>query len=82
MAGLPGDRVTVTEQETRVNGVVVGVGLALAATVGRNPSSYVREFVVAPGQVFVMGRTLDSYDSRYWGAVQAPQLIGRASRLF
>lgn len=82
VAALPGDRVSITPAAVLVNGEVVGEGLALAGTLGRAAHTFAREMVVEPGQVFVMGRTADSYDSRYWGAVTAPQIQGRAFRLF
>nr|WP_247884674.1 S26 family signal peptidase [Azospirillum sp. OGB3] len=80
--GVPGDHVAVGEASITVNGSEVGEGLALARTLGRPAGDFVRELVVSPGAVWVMGRTIDSYDSRYWGELPAAQIVGRAYRLF
>lgn len=80
--GVSGDRVAVNEAAVTVNGARVGEGLALARTLGRPAGDFVRDIVVSPGSIWVMGRTIDSYDSRYWGELPAAQIIGRAYRLF
>ena len=80
--GLPGDRVRVSEEAVTVNGTVVGEGLALSATVGKPAAAFVRDAQVPAGAVWAMGRTADSYDSRYWGPVDDAQIVGRAYRLF
>ncbi|TVQ85897.1 MAG: signal peptidase I [Chromatiaceae bacterium] len=76
--GLPGDHIVVGATETRVNGMVVGEGLDLAATLGRPAADFVRTLVVPEGFVWIMGDTRDSFDSRYWGARPISDLIGRA----
>jgi len=80
--GVSGDRIAVNEAAVTVNGARVGEGLALARTLGRPAGDFVRDLVVSPGSIWVMGRTIDSYDSRYWGELPAAQIIGRAYRLF
>jgi conjugal transfer pilin signal peptidase TrbI len=81
VAGIPGDRVTVTPARTTVNGVEVGVGLALAAQLARPVSAFVRETTVDAASVWMMGGTPDSFDSRYWGPLPGVQLRGRAYAL-
>ncbi|SEA86903.1 signal peptidase I [Rubrimonas cliftonensis] len=80
-AGLPGDRVEVTVRDTRVNGVVVGEGLALAAFLQADVGFFVRSFTVPEGFLFPMGETEDSYDGRYYGLTPFASILGRARRL-
>ncbi len=82
VAGVPGDRIDVGADVTRVNGVVEGTGLALLKTVNKPPEEIVRHVVVPPGHYFFMGRTYNSYDGRYWGFVSADQIIGKGHRIF
>ena len=77
-AGVPGDRIQVDPESVRINGAKVGEGLALAGTLGRPPEDFRREDVVPLGQLWVMGATADSFDSRYWGFLPGGQVIGRA----
>ncbi|MEL6265749.1 MAG: signal peptidase I, partial [Pseudomonadota bacterium] len=76
--GFPGDEVVVTLTDTRVNGVVVGTGLALLETIGKTPAEVERRFTVPEGHLFLMGDTNDSFDGRYWGTVPFDRLIGEA----
>ena len=80
--GVAGDRVEVTQDAVRVNGVVVGVGLLLADKVGVAPDALARALVVPPGHVWAMGATVDSYDSRYYGPVPLWKMRGTASAVF
>ena len=78
VVGLPGDRVRVTVRTTEVNGVVVGYGLLLAGKMGVDAEALQRELTVPPGHVWVMGATVDSYDSRYYGEVPLYAMRGVA----
>ncbi len=80
--GLPGDQVTVSTATVAVNGVPVGRGPRLAARLGQSPEHYARSLSVAPGTVWAMGDTDDSYDSRYWGALPVYLVRGRAYALW
>ena len=82
LRGLPGDQVTVTSERTAVNGVTVGEGLALAATLHQSPDAFVRQVILPSDVVWVMGDTADSFDSRYWGELPIVQIGGRAYALF
>jgi conjugal transfer pilin signal peptidase TrbI len=81
-AGVPGDRIQVDPERVRINGAKVGEGLALAGTLKRPPQDFLREDVVPPGHLWVMGATADSFDSRYWGFLPGGQVIGRAYALW
>lgn len=76
-AGVPGDWVSVTLQETRINGMVMAKGLALAKALGRDPAHLVREVRVPVEHFWMLGETADSFDSRYWGALPMAQMVGK-----
>lgn len=76
--GVPGDLVKVTAEQVFVNGQEVGAGLLLSKALKRPPGRYVREEIVPNSKFWFMGKTVDSYDSRYWGYVSESDLIGRA----
>ena len=81
VVGVPGDRVEVDADAVRVNGERVGSGLALAGRLGQPVASFARDTRVPPGHLWVMGRSADSFDSRYWGFLPAERVIGRAHAL-
>lgn len=80
--GVPGDRVTVTDRQVRVNGVLMGY--AKPATFDRYPLSPIAETVIPPGYYYVQGAHPDSFDSRYResGLVHVSQLLGKVTPLF
>ena len=77
-AGVAGDRIEVGPEAVRINGATVGEGLALARALNRPPADFLRNDVVPPGHLWMMGATADSFDSRYWGFLPERQVIGRA----
>jgi len=81
-AGVPGDRVQVDHDTVRINGATVGEGLALAGTLKRPSTHFLRDDIVPSGYLWVMGATADSFDSRYWGFLPKTQVIGRAYALW
>ena len=78
LKGMPSDDVQVDLQGTRINGVLVADGLEVATQHGIDPNRYVRKATVAPGHYWMFGETLDSFDSRYWGSIEANQIMGKA----
>ena len=66
----------------RINGAKVGEGLALAGTLKRPPEDFLRDDIVPPGHLWMMGATADSFDSRYWGFLPEQRVIGRAYALW
>jgi conjugal transfer pilin signal peptidase TrbI len=81
-AGVPGDRVQVDHDTVRINGATVGEGLALAGTLKRPSTDFLRDDIVPSGYLWVMGATADSFDSRYWGFLPQTRVIGRAYALW
>lgn len=41
-----------------------------------------RDWVIPEGEFFMMGETISSYDSRYWGTVKQSDIIGKAYAIF
>lgn len=81
--GVPGDHIKITKEGVFVNGVQTGApGLALHKTLRKPESYFEREFVLAENEYFFAGRTFDSFDGRYWGTVNADQIVGKATPIF
>ncbi|MNF71879.1 signal peptidase I [compost metagenome] len=76
--GVPGDLVVVDAEKTTVNGKVVGHGLMFAEKLGFTPQQLSRSGHVPAGKIWLMGRTDNSFDSRYWNSISASSIIGRA----
>jgi len=85
--GVAGDHVVVADT-VQINGQVVAtpsltLGITpLAGALRRQPEDFRRDEIVPAGAWWVMGQTLDSFDSRYWGYVREEQVIGRAYALW
>ncbi|MBK5966715.1 signal peptidase I [Thiocystis minor] len=76
-AGVPGDWVSVTPLETRINGLAMARGLALAPALHRDPGSFIRQERVPVDHFWMLGETADSFDSRYWGMLPMTRMIGK-----
>lgn len=79
-ATVPGTRITVSREGIRfeLNGRTWTHGTALesAALLGRTEASFERTFELKPGELFLMGDNLNSYDGRYYGPVTEDQVVG------
>lgn len=75
MVGIPGDRVQIGDGIARVNGKVIG-----DLRFGEKASAmrWNVDEIIPEGRYFMAGTTDVSYDSRYWGYVDAEQFRGRA----
>lgn len=75
--GLPGDTITIEDQEVFINGTKLDEGAYLAEEVETwgNLSAEVQE-----NEVFVMGdNRSQSMDSRYFGAITQDDIVGKVS---
>lgn len=82
MAGVPGDRITVREDGVLINGQAAGNGLDLAEIIGKPATRFLRDEFLGMNKYWFMGKTRDSFDSRYWGTVDTDQIVGRAYPLW
>lgn len=78
----PGQRVTVGPGGTRVGDRVVARGLGAAEALGVAPGRFVRTELVPPDALWVVAPGPRSVDSRYWGALDHNNVIGKAYVLF
>ncbi|MFL6600814.1 MAG: S26 family signal peptidase [Steroidobacteraceae bacterium] len=87
VAGVSGDHVVVNSLGVWVNEVQRGtlphaqVGGRLWR-MGRRPEDFERDERVPAHRWWVMGTSLHSFDSRYWGYISDEQVIGRARPLW
>lgn len=81
LVGLPGDLVKVSPVRTTVNGIEVASGLALAERLGQPAEGFARTLSIPAGHYFAVGRSADSFDSRYFGLIRDEQVLGKAWRL-
>ena len=79
---VAGDVVSVTSEETTVNGSMVGEELRLAKESGHSEKELTRTGIIPEGRIWLMGRTKLSFDSRYWGSVPTEHILGRAYPLW
>ena len=79
-----GDLVSVSQDELKVNGQKVGIaGMRHVINfLELDPSDYELNVVVADNELFVVGETIYSYDSRYWGAIDKSTILGKAYAIF
>lgn len=78
LAAVEGDTIEITKDGNfLVNGTVVRDSLPLAAKLGKEPEYFSRRQVLKKGELYFLGDTETSYDSRYWGPVKVTQLRGK-----
>ncbi len=75
--GLPGDRVTVQDQQVSVNGQLLSETYIAAAPL------YAGEWTVEDGHLFVLGDNRnDSSDSHSWGLLPLEKVVGKAVLIY
>lgn len=75
IVGLPGERVTVTENKVAVDGTTLDEKY-LPKTISTQGST---DIILKPGEYFVMGDNRPySYDSRSWGILPKEDIVGLA----
>lgn len=84
VAAKGGDSVSISQDELTVNGQKIGIaGMRHVVNfLELNPSDYEHDVVVADNELFVVGETIYSYDSRYWGAIDTSTILGKAYAIF
>ena len=81
VAALPGHTVCRMDRAITVDGLVVGEALDRDRR-GRPLPAWRGCRLIAPGEVFLMNRPPDSFDSRYFGPLPAAAIIGRADPIW
>lgn len=77
-----GDMVKVKGAELYINGSHTE-RLWLAKSIpGKRPGDFDRDITIGEGELFLMGSTQESFDSRYWGPIKREEILGAAIPLF
>lgn len=79
---VAGDSIKIVGTELWINGKHAD-RLWLAKSIpGKAPGDFDAEYTLKDGQLFLMGTTQESFDSRYWGVVNREAFLGYAIPLF
>ncbi|WP_240224731.1 signal peptidase I [Rheinheimera hassiensis] len=84
VAATEGMSVHVDQDKTVIAGTEV-VDLSLSYSfqyLGMSISDIQTDWLIPAGEFFMMGETISSYDSRYWGTVKQSDIIGKAYAIF
>lgn len=84
IVGLPGDTIRVDDQDRiYVNDTLVGEGLMYAESKLKQPKEKFRGTqILGKDKYWVMGDNKFSFDSRYWGTVDAKDFVGKSHPIF
>lgn len=82
VAALAGDTVKVRGTELWINGKHADRLWLAKSLPGKSPGDFDAEYTLKDGQMFLMGTTKESFDSRYWGVVNREAFLGYAVPLF
>lgn len=82
VAAVAGDTVAVRPEGVWVNGRQVAGPLVLAGTLRKPPEAFARTYRLGAGELFLLGSSPASFDSRYWGPVGREAVIGRVRVLW
>lgn len=84
LRGLPGDLIEVrSNDQVFINDKASEAGLSLAQEKLRRPaSSFYGKVVLGKDELWFLGTSPLSFDSRYWGAVKRENIVGRAYPIF
>ena len=81
IAGVPGDRVVIDNDQLFVNGRYWDQ-LWLMGRLEGTPRQFDRAFTVPEGTYFVAGTTPNAYDGRYWGVIDQAKVTAHVSPLW
>jgi conjugal transfer pilin signal peptidase TrbI len=83
VAGVPGDRISISKDEVKINGKTVVTGFPLAVPYYHHPAQfYEKDEVIPKGKLFMIGTNPLSDDSRYWGYLDMSYVRGTGYRIF
>ncbi|NGZ66619.1 S26 family signal peptidase [Vibrio aestuarianus subsp. cardii] len=81
-SAIEGDKIVQNEQGVFINGLLTLTGYPSADKLGVKASKFYTKYTLDKEQIFFTGTAPRSYDSRYWGAAKADQVIGEAIPLW
>lgn len=77
VAAVPGDTITIKQDQLYVNGIKVGRTMDLINKLHVKPGAFDRTEIVPPGHAFFIGTEPHSFDSRYWGFIAFPEIVAQ-----
>lgn len=78
VSGLAGDHVRVKGTELYINQMHRDRLWLAKSLPGQQPGDFDRDQVLNDSEVFLLGSTKESYDSRYWGPLPKSEIVGAA----
>jgi conjugal transfer pilin signal peptidase TrbI len=81
IAGIPGDRIVIEDDELFVNGQYWDQ-LWLLDRLESRPRQFDRAFTVPEGHYFMASTTANAYDGRYWGVIEQSQVMAHVSPIW
>ena len=81
---LPGDTVQYTPYEIKVNDSQLDIinMLHVINFLNLEQKDFYKKYEIEKDELFVVGETMYSYDSRFWGTVNKSDVIGKAYAIF
>lgn len=83
-AGLDKNRIEYTPHSITVNDSELNIkGMSHVINfLNLDPTHYNKKITVKENEIFVVGETIYSYDSRFWGPINKDSIIGKAYAIF
>lgn len=85
VAAIPGDTVSFNENALYVNGERFARAKSMQRNLrilGHTIADYQNEYLLKEDEYFMVGETLESFDSRYWGPIKKSQIEGEAYAIY
>lgn len=82
LVGMPGDKLRVDRTGVWINDVHHAIGFMHRDDLNLTESDLYRNEIIPPERYFFLASAPESYDSRYWGYVEASQLKGHVYTLY
>lgn len=77
VAGLPGDSVSIYQDQLSINGIKIGNKMDPLSLrhLGKKSGFYDRNFIIPQGEYFFIGTEPRAFDSRFWGTVRKSEVV-------
>ncbi|PTT90209.1 signal peptidase I [Pelomonas sp. HMWF004] len=83
VAGAPGDHLVIRNGVVSINGKPVVSGFPLAREFYHStPEQFEKDEIIPAGKYFLIGTHQNSDDSRYWGYLDASDIVGSGHKVF
>lgn len=80
VSGISNDLIEINHKAIYVNGreIIANDMNFIQEKFHIEPKNFYRKFKVEPNEIFVLGTSNRSFDSRYWGTINEKNILGRA----